>query len=51
MKYYQELTLIADDMPFFELWSKIFTQVHIALADVKNNHSIDSIGVNFPNYQ
>ena len=51
MKYYQEITLIADDMPFFELWSKIFTQLHIALADVKNSHGIDTIGVNFPNYQ
>ncbi|OBX79547.1 type I-F CRISPR-associated endoribonuclease Cas6/Csy4 [Faucicola atlantae] len=51
MKYYQEITLIADDIPFFELWSKVYTQLHIALADVKNQHGVDGIGVSFPNYK
>lgn len=51
MKYYQEITLIADDIPFFELWSKVYTQLHIALADVKNQHGIDGIGISFPNYK
>lgn len=52
MKYYQEVTLLPNEeiTPNF-LWSKIFTQLHIALADVKNSHGIDTIGVNFPNYQ
>lgn len=51
MKYYQEITLIADDIPFFELWSKVYTQLHIALADIKNQHGIDGIGISFPNYK
>lgn len=51
MKYYQEITLLKDDLPFFELWSKVYTQLHIALADVKNKHGIDGIGVSFPNYR
>lgn len=51
MKYYQELTLIPDaDISLYFLWSKIYTQLHIALADVRNRHGIDSIGVSFPEY-
>lgn len=52
MNYYQELTLIPDAeiSPYF-IWQKLYTQLHIALADVKNNHGIDSIGVSFPNYR
>ena len=29
--------------PYF-IWSKLFTQFHIALAEMKNDHSIDSVG-------
>lgn len=52
MNYYQELTLIPDAeiSPYF-LWSKVMTQLHIGLADVKNQHGIDSIGISFPNYR
>lgn len=51
MKFYQELTLIPNDeiLPYF-LWSKVYTQLHIALADVKNTHGIDGVGVSFPQY-
>ncbi|MFW2176947.1 MULTISPECIES: type I-F CRISPR-associated endoribonuclease Cas6/Csy4 [unclassified Moraxella] len=52
MKFYQELTIIPEpEIPPYVMWSKIFTQLHIAFADVKNNHGIDTIGVSFPNYQ
>lgn len=52
MKFYQELTLLPDveSSPYF-LWSKVYTQLHIALADVKNTHGIDGIGVSFPQYR
>lgn len=52
MKFYQEITLIPDEeiAPYF-LWSKVYTQLHIALADVKNTHGIDEIGVSFPQYR
>lgn len=51
LTYYQEITLIPDPeiAPYF-IWSKLFTQLHIALADVKNNHGTDTIGVSFPDY-
>lgn len=52
MNFYQEITLIPDAeiSPYF-LWSKVYTQLHIALADIKNKHGIDGIGVCFPNYR
>lgn len=51
LTHYQEITIIPDPeiAPYF-IWSKLFTQLHIALADVKNGHDIDSIGVSFPDY-
>ena len=51
LTYYQEITIILDPeiTPYF-IWSKLFTQLHIGLADIKNNHDIDSIGVSFPDY-
>lgn len=51
MNYYQELTIIPDpDIAPYFIWGKLFTQLHIALADVKNNHGIESIGISFPDY-
>lgn len=52
MNYYQEITLLPDEenTPYF-LWRKVYNQLHIALADVKNQHGIDGIGVSFPNYK
>lgn len=51
LTHYQEVTLIPDPeiSPYF-IWQKLYTQLHIALADIKNNHGIDSIGVSFPDY-
>lgn len=48
MKFYQEITLIPDDdiAPYF-LWSKVYTQIHIALVDNNN----PQIGVGFPQYR
>ncbi len=51
MKYYQELTILPDpEISSYFIWSKLFGQLHIALADVKNTHGIDTIGVSFPDY-
>ena len=51
LTYFQELTIIPDpDIAPYFIWSKLFTQLHIGLADVKNHHAIDSIGVSFPDY-
>lgn len=48
---YQEITIIPDpDIAPYFIWSKLFTQLHIGLADINNKHGIDSIGVSFPDY-
>ncbi|QIO06337.1 type I-F CRISPR-associated endoribonuclease Cas6/Csy4 [Acinetobacter shaoyimingii] len=51
MKFYQEITLIdqAEISPYF-IWSKIYTQLHIALAEIKDESDKVSIGVSFPQY-
>lgn len=51
MTHYQEITIIPDPEiePYF-IWSKLFTQFHIALADIKNKNGIELIGVSFPDY-
>ncbi|WP_227430504.1 type I-F CRISPR-associated endoribonuclease Cas6/Csy4 [Psychrobacter sp. I-STPA6b] len=52
MTHYQELTLIdSAEKSLYEIWSHIYTQLHIALADIKNKHGIKTIGVSFPNYR
>lgn len=52
LKFYQEITIIPEpEIPLYDMWTRVFTQLHIALADVKNTHGIDTIGVSFPNYQ
>lgn len=49
--HYQELTIIADlEIPLHALWSKLYTQLHIAFADAKNTHGL-TFGVSFPNYR
>ncbi|WP_413519890.1 type I-F CRISPR-associated endoribonuclease Cas6/Csy4 [Psychrobacter glacincola] len=51
LTHFQEITIIPDpDIAPYFIWSKLFTQLHIALADIKNNHGIESIGVSFPDY-
>lgn len=52
MKYYQEITLLdSDEKSIYEIWSEVYMQLHIALADLKNKHAIDTIGVSLPNYR
>ena len=52
MKFYQEITLIdqAEISPYF-IWSKLYTQLHIALAEVKDTNDKVNIGVSFPQYR
>lgn len=52
MNYYQEITIIPDaEIPIYDIWTRLYTQLHIALADVHNKHGINTIGVSFPNYK
>lgn len=51
LTHYQEITLIPDpDISSYFIWQKLYTQLHIALAEINNKHGIDSIGVSFPDY-
>lgn len=51
MLYYQEITLLPDaETSVNFLWTKVFTQLHIALADRKNKQSRVDIAVSFPEY-
>ena len=52
MKHYIELTLISNlEMGLYQLWSSLYTQVHLALVSVKDANGQVPIGVNFPEYR
>ena len=51
MKYYQEITLIDQaEISSYFIWSKLYTQLHIALAEIKDTNDKVNIGVSFPQY-
>ena len=48
MKYYQELTLIAQpEVSVYFIWSKVYTQLHLALVAMPKQ---GDVGVSFPEY-
>ncbi len=51
MKFYQEITLIdqAEISPYF-IWSKLYSQLHLAFAEQKDADDKVNIGVSFPQY-
>lgn len=52
MKHYIEITLISNsDMGLFSLWSQAYLQLHLALVENKNLHSLVPVGVSFAEYQ
>ena len=52
MKYYIEVTLMKnDDFSSYELWSRIYTQLHIAFAEIKDADNKVNIGLSFPQYR
>lgn len=52
MQYYQEITILPNtELSAYAVWSKIFYQVHIKLAEVQNNEARGKIGVSFPRYE
>lgn len=51
MTYYQEITLLPDaEVSLYFLWSKVFAQVHLALAAYKNENGVNTIGIAIPGY-
>lgn len=52
MNFYQDITLLPDsEANLGFLWQKVFTQVHIALADNKMADGHSAIAVAFPRYK
>lgn len=52
MQYYIELTLLPnEDTSAYFLWSKVYTQLHIAFAEHSNEQGRISFGVSFPQYR
>ncbi|AXY60503.1 type I-F CRISPR-associated endoribonuclease Cas6/Csy4 [Acinetobacter sp. WCHAc010052] len=52
MKYYIEVTLMKnDDFSPYELWSRIYTQLHISFAEIKDADNKVNIGLSFPQYR
>jgi CRISPR-associated endonuclease Csy4 len=51
MKYYIEITLLDEqEENLFKLWSKLFTQIHLGLVEIKNDQNQSPIGISFPEY-
>lgn len=51
MKYYIEITLLPDaEVGLGFLWQKVYQQLHLALAQIKNENGLENIGVSFPQY-
>ncbi|WP_353143333.1 type I-F CRISPR-associated endoribonuclease Cas6/Csy4 [Acinetobacter pragensis] len=52
MKYYLEIKFLPDDdISIHFLWSKVYKQLHLALAGVKNAENQVNIGFSFPQYR
>ncbi len=52
MNWYQEITLIdQDEISLYFIWSKVYTQLHIAFAEHSNEQGRISFGVSFPQYR
>ncbi|MBF7683165.1 type I-F CRISPR-associated endoribonuclease Cas6/Csy4 [Acinetobacter sp. B5B] len=52
MNYYIELTLMdGPEFLWFELWSKLYTQLHIAFTEHKNEQEKVPFGLSFPQYR
>lgn len=52
MNYYIELTIIPnEEIPIYDIWPKLYTQLHLALVVTKDSRNQVSIGVSFPQYK
>ena len=51
LEFYQEIELLEQpDISLSSVWPKVYTQLHLALADFKNRFGTQPIGVSFPDY-
>lgn len=51
LQFYQDIELIEQpEISLSVVWSKLYTQLHLALAEFKNEYGTQPIGVSFPEY-
>ena len=52
MEFYQEITLLPTvEFSMYALWSKVYENLHLRLAEVQHNESRGKIGIAFPDYR
>lgn len=52
MLYYLEITLLEqEEIPLHLIWSKVYTQLHIAFVEQADEEGKISYGVSFPKYR
>lgn len=51
MKFYHEITVIPNhEIGEYFIWSKLFTQIHLALVSTQDEQKKSPIGISFPEY-
>lgn len=51
MKYYLEIKLLKQaEISMYYIWSKVFTQLHLAFVECKDQNEKIPIGISFPDY-
>lgn len=51
MKYYLEIKLLKQaEISMYYIWSKVFTQLHLAFVECKDQNEKIPIGISFPEY-
>ncbi|WP_294032801.1 type I-F CRISPR-associated endoribonuclease Cas6/Csy4 [uncultured Moraxella sp.] len=52
MQFYQELTIIpCEEIPTYVVWSKLYTQLHLAFVEQQDDDGKIAYGVAFPQYR
>lgn len=52
MNYYIEFTIIPnEEIPIYDVWPKLYTQLHLALVNAKDVNNQVPLGVSFPQYK
>jgi len=51
MNYYVDIKLLTDtEITLGFVWKKLYTQIHLALVEVRDKNNLTSIGLGFPRY-
>lgn len=51
MNFYVEITLLPGvDIGLYQLWSKVFMQLHLRMADLQDSNGVVPVGVDWPDF-